>query len=160
MQSSFHDTIHSDKNVLLDEKTSQCIAPCSLKKPRLVITGHEQTQNFEKSHDPCSVGENIIAESYSIGLLKNEKLQLSENRSKQNTRDSKRMLEGEVKSENMTSVSIERKCKEIHTASTTCNDEEKKGSAFLIQVNYLNPFFLFLLFPQQSQESRVCLIIF
>ncbi|KAL3528782.1 hypothetical protein ACH5RR_008104 [Cinchona calisaya] len=134
MQSSFHDTINSTKKFSSDEKTGQRIAPCSLKKPRLVITGYEQTQNFEKSYEPFSDRENIHAANHSTGLLKNKTLQHFESGIMQNAQDSKRLLEGEVKSESMTSMSIEQKDKEIHSGLTTCNDEERKGSDFLIQV--------------------------
>ncbi|XP_027167698.1 regulator of telomere elongation helicase 1 homolog isoform X1 [Coffea eugenioides] len=134
MQCSFKDAVGSTNYDLSGTKSGQCIAPCSLKKPRLVITGHEQTESFEKSDEPSCSRENSHATSYSTGFLKNEKLQWFNDRSKQNAQDSRRLLESEVKVKIMTSTSIDPKDKEKNSASTASNDEERKGSAFLIQV--------------------------
>lgn len=129
---SFYD-VNLSKDDVLDENSLTFVSPCSF-KPRLAITGPEQTRNLEESHEPSSVRENSDVISYHTGSSRKEKLLSLESGCKQIAQNRKRLLEGEIKAHHETSMLIEQKNKGMVGIPDTCDDKEKKGSDFLIQV--------------------------
>ncbi|KAJ8553380.1 hypothetical protein K7X08_024058 [Anisodus acutangulus] len=125
------------KHELSDERPKDVIAPCSLKRPRLTLTGPDcQRDHFRKPHDSpdrSSVAHHLLSESDYRYLLKNKKSQYSEERSTQNSNlDRANLLEDEMTSRKIAGL-VDLQNENGIRSSAPCNNEEK-GSAFLVQV--------------------------
>ncbi|CAN4086784.1 unnamed protein product [Withania somnifera] len=125
------------KRELFGERPKDVIASCPLKRPRLILTGSDcQRDHFRKPHSSpgcSSVAHHLRSESDSRYLLKNEKLQYSDERSTQKSNlDRAKLLEDEMTSQK-TSGLVDLQNEDGIRSSSPCNDEEK-GSAFLVQV--------------------------
>ncbi|XP_016472027.2 regulator of telomere elongation helicase 1 homolog isoform X2 [Nicotiana tabacum] len=126
------------KHELPDEQPKDVIAPCSLKRPRLTLTGPDcQRDHSRKSHDSpdrSSVAHHLLSESGSSYILKNKKSQYSEERSQQNIKlDRADLLENEMTSRKTAGL-VDLQNEDGVDSSVPCNNEEKKGSVFLVQV--------------------------
>lgn len=125
------------KHELSDERPKDIIAPCSLKRPRLTLTGPDcQRDHFRNPHDGpdrSSVAHQLLSESNSRYILKNKKSQYAEERSTQNSNLNRAdLLEDEMTSQKTAGLADLAKEDDIRS-SAPCNNEEK-GSAFLVQV--------------------------
>lgn len=125
------------KHELPDERPKDVIAPSSLKRPRLTLTGSDsQRDHFRKPHDSpdcSSVAHHLLSESNARYLLKNKKSQYSDERSTENSNlDRANLLEDEMTSRKTAGLVDLQNEDGIHS-SAPCNNEEK-GSAFLVQV--------------------------
>ncbi|XP_060205661.1 regulator of telomere elongation helicase 1 homolog isoform X2 [Lycium barbarum] len=125
------------KHELSDERRKDVIAPCSLKRPRLTLTGPDcPRDHFRKPHDSVgrsSVAHHLLSESDSSYILKNKKSQYSEEKSTQNSNlDRANLLEDEMTPRKTAGLVDLQNEDGIH-CSAPCNNEEK-GSAFLVQV--------------------------
>ncbi|KAI5660587.1 hypothetical protein M9H77_29380 [Catharanthus roseus] len=133
-QGSNLQTIDLPKHVSSDDNSGQLMEPCSLKKPRLVISGPDQTEYLDKSHGLSPIRKNDSLASDLTDSLKTEKLQLFEDRYKKTAQDGKRLLDSQVGEQNLARLPIEQKNKGAETGRPSCDNEENKGSAFLVQV--------------------------
>ncbi|KAI5660588.1 hypothetical protein M9H77_29381 [Catharanthus roseus] len=141
-QGSNLQTIDLPKHVSSDDNSGQLMEPCSLKKPRLVISGPDQTEYLDKSHGLSPIRKNDSLASDLTDSLKTEKLQLFEDRYKKTAQDGKRLLDSQVGEQNLARLPIEQKNKGAETGRPSCDNEENKGSAFLVQVREIfNSFF-------------------
>ncbi|KAL3343670.1 hypothetical protein AABB24_027276 [Solanum stoloniferum] len=124
------------KHELADEPPKD-VAPCSMKRPRLALTGSDcQSDHFRKPHDnpDCSsVAHHLLSESDFRYLLNNKKSQYSDNQSTQNSNlDRANLLEDE-RTSRKTAGLVDLQNEDGILSSAPCNNEEK-GSAFLVQV--------------------------
>lgn len=117
-------------NSLVEEETKgKLIARCSLKKPKI----ENLTQLIEDPQESSSIGTGKQHNSSSsiIDLVKHEKVEVSDYRSFQSAQISSAAVLREE-------LPRSQKEKVVMPCPAPCGDEERKGSAFLIQVRYLN----------------------
>lgn len=119
-------------DALLDEKASkELIAPCSVKKPRLLKIGSDLNQKHsvvksEPLGTPYAVLDSVIHERPHITLSGRMK----------NVQDgTKLLLEGALAAQKSSTEFISQKNKADRSSPAPCEDEEKKGSTFLTQVS-------------------------
>lgn len=120
-------TMNLSRHVSSDEN-SGLMASCSLKKPKLLITG--QTGYGERSLDIATVNKNVHTDDLTVSL-ENGKPLWSGDECQRNARGRKRLLDSRMSEQNSSSLLIEQKDKVAESGS---DNEEKKGSDFLIQV--------------------------
>ncbi|XP_049367537.1 regulator of telomere elongation helicase 1 homolog isoform X3 [Solanum verrucosum] len=125
------------KHELADEPPKDVGAPCSMKRPRLALTGSDyQSDHFRKPHDSpdcSSVAHHLLSESDFRYLLNNKKSQYSDNQSTRNSNlDRANLLEDE-RTSRKTAGLVDLQNEDGILSSAPCNNEEK-GSAFLVQV--------------------------
>ncbi|KAK4479624.1 hypothetical protein RD792_015150 [Penstemon davidsonii] len=113
-----------DKNMQdLDGETSDLIAPSMSKKPRLLITGPNHLENHEKLDHQFK------------NFVKHENLQFSEVVSTDNPQENRRVLVNcETITQKKSVALIKREDNDAVSQTLPPNGEEKKGSAFLVQV--------------------------
>ncbi|XP_073035876.1 regulator of telomere elongation helicase 1 homolog [Primulina eburnea] len=107
----------------LDGDTGELIAPCSSKKPSLLITGPNQSKDYE------------FEKQLKI-LVKSEHLQVTENVGTQNHQENVEVLVGDeffAQKKNLALTNWEHLQKEV-VSQTVPHNDEKRGSAFLSQV--------------------------
>ncbi|KAI3455408.1 hypothetical protein Pfo_012071 [Paulownia fortunei] len=107
----------------LDGETDDLVAPGILKKRRLLITGPDQSKHYEKSDHNFS------------NLGKKKDIEFSENVSTQNPQEKREMLvDDEIITQKRTVAHNIQEHKGVLSHTAPRNNEETKGSAFLIQV--------------------------
>ncbi|KAK2984870.1 hypothetical protein RJ640_008635, partial [Escallonia rubra] len=107
-----------------DEKSEELIRACSAKKPRLLKSEPDLTQHFEHSHEnPFGIKKTPGGiSSFATHPVKRERSLIDETGSRQYSQD-KRNTE-----------KLSEKNKGVPSVPAPCEDEEKRGSTFLIQV--------------------------
>ncbi|KAL8465834.1 hypothetical protein ACS0TY_035084 [Phlomoides rotata] len=105
----------------IDEKASDPLTPCITKKPKLLIAGPDQSKHCEKPHHS----------NYSV---KRESLRFLENVCSQNPEEKEVLAGDEIITGKRTVELNIGKHKDAGSQSVPHNDDETKGSAFLIQV--------------------------
>ncbi|KAL2463124.1 RAD3-like DNA-binding helicase protein [Forsythia ovata] len=123
IQSNNQKIVKLTKEVSLDDKDSELLAPCALKKRKLFIAGPDQTRLYKKSDEDST---------YSA---EQECSQFSRTGGAQNPQDNRKVLhEDEMMTQKKTNVLIDQEYRDVVFRPATCDAEEKRGSAFLVQV--------------------------
>lgn len=126
------------KHELADEPPKDVVAPCSMKRPRLALTGSDcQSDHFRKPHDSpdcSSVAHHLLSESDFRYLLNNKKSQYSDNQSTRNSNLDRANLLADERTSRKIAGLVDLQNEDGILSSAPCNNEEK-GSAFLVQVN-------------------------
>ncbi|XP_059642020.1 regulator of telomere elongation helicase 1 homolog [Cornus florida] len=121
----------------LDEKPSkELILPCC-KKPKGLKIEPDLTQQFENYHKHPSIANKAIqiCPSLVTDTVRHEKSRVSDNSTLQNAQiASAELLDYEMNVHKKTTESLSQKNKGIQSSSVPSGDEERRGSAFLIQV--------------------------
>lgn len=116
---SSHKMVDLTERTLLDKKCDEVIAPCSSKRPRLVITGPDQICCKNSSENHC------------CNMLNDEKLTLS------GSQDKIEMLPKEEMTL-QTKSTLSNDHGKPSGSVTSSEDAESKGSIFLVQVKYFS----------------------
>lgn len=122
-----HEQGFTSNSSVEEETKGKLIAPCSLKKPKL----ENFTQPSENPRDPSSMGTGKQQKNNSciINLVKHEKVEVSDIGGYQSAKiSSAELLREEVIAQRS------QKDKVVMPSPAPCSDEERKGSAFLVQV--------------------------
>nr|GMC77545.1 regulator of telomere elongation helicase 1 homolog isoform X2 [Ipomoea batatas] len=114
-QASNHKLIDLTERTLLDKKSDEVIAPCSSKRPRLVITGPDKVCCKSSSENQC------------CNMLNDDKLTLS------GSQDKIEMLPKDEPTL-QTKVTSSNDHGKLSGSVTSSEDAENKGSMFLVQV--------------------------
>lgn len=107
-----------------DDEAGDLVAPGILKKHKLLITGPDQSKHCEKSY-------------HFSNLVNNESLWSPENVCNQNPQEKEALVDVEIITENETVEHNIGKHKDVASQTVPHNNDETKGSAFLVQVTYL-----------------------
>lgn len=131
MQYSKNAFVDLTTDTLLDEEASkELIAPCSVKKPRLLKIGSDLNQKHsavksEPLGTPYAVLDSVI----------HERPHITPSGSMKNVQDgTKLFLEGVLAAQKSSTELVSQKNKADRSCPAPCEDEEKKGSTFLTQV--------------------------
>lgn len=136
---------------LLDKQQSkeQLLDPCSMKKRKVLLIERGALQHDKSSNDYASDTQRSGSRDlpFKVSSVKHENLQVSDHRS---------MLKTEVHLQHKDDGAAEvdakvmnQKNKGVRLSAEPCGAEERKGSAFLIQVKCIFFFFFFFLFSFQ-----------
>ncbi|KAL0441551.1 UNVERIFIED_CONTAM: Regulator of telomere elongation helicase 1 [Sesamum radiatum] len=107
----------------LDGESGDPLSPCILKKQRLLIAGPDPSKLKEQFNNHLN------------NLVKNESLQFCQNVSSQNHQEKGEVLvSDEIITQKETVAHNIQEHKDVVSQAAHCNNEEMKGSAFLIQV--------------------------
>lgn len=116
------------------ENIDLLMAPCSVKKPKLVPTAPGRIEHFVKSHKLSSSSKNSsLGHDLSV-LMKNENFERTSNGGKQSNQDQNRQLEVDASPQNFGSGVIDPKDKATCSSLASVKDKGNNGSDFLIQV--------------------------